>query len=936
MIWMFLWMPLVASGQDVPEWARQPPPASPPVASPETRPTARPASTPNEDEVAASTEDDSVDSIDIAIRSQLEVALRAESAKEWAAAISAYRSVLDSLPGHEPAIMGLGRCLQGQGDRQGALDTFRSLPDHPEAVESRAFLLYKDHPLRAAALYRKLQGMRPGDPWPYLGEARAMIGVDPIAAADAVDGYLARLGEPPKEESILDVVGALRGVGRDDRAEALMVQCLTRWPDGVWSAELSSRLDRMRVERKASELGIGGAEPLTEVLREQVEAARIQAAGGEVETALDELREVVRVSPRSAEAWAAIGDLHATMGAVDEAERAFAWSAALEPDEATWHVRLGMLLTQRYGGKRDREARDELRTALALRPSWAELHFQVAGVQQRLRDFDGALASYQAYLNTQPVGPMAQQARDAVADLSRRAPAPMSPETAAAPSGDIPEAALTHYRVARVYRDRDELERSKEELAQALMLAPDWTAAINLRAALALSDGDEDGAMVSWERSLEIDPSQARVRLTLGELHRKRGDMGLAEKALVQAARDGAADAHYVLADLAFERHDYRAAERSLAAFFSTSTGGLSREPALALQQQVQRRLLQMRALVTSAIVLVLGLVLGVLLRRRAGKPLSALIAAAPEAAHDIARAIASIRHEMLKHNTSLLGEMAVALEHGDDHAVSWGVERLFGGPDRPGVVQRFHDYLSILKRLGRRHGVRLDLRRKDPVFGPMDRALRDLRQLERELRRPPRRQADRSELAGELHRLSEDLNVTAYRALGAIMQRLGTIYLGARMIESVDARIRAEPTLAERDLPGLVIEAPGDPVPVRMFPGDMEDVIANLLRNAYQAVMELDERADRRMGLYIGSLVDSITGIETVQLRFRDTAPGGLTNAMLLSRGIGRGLGLTVDLVARHEGTIHVEPEAGWTKAVVVSLRRSEQAGTSDVVVEE
>jgi len=356
----------------------------------------------------------------------------------------------------------------------------------------------------------------------------------------------------------------------------------------------------------------------------------------------------------------------------------------------------------------------------------------------------------------------------------------------------------------------------------------------------------------------------------------------------------------------------------------------------LALQQQVQRRLLQMRALVATAVFVGLAFVVGVLLRRRAGKPLSALIAAAPEAAHDIARVIAAIRHEMLKHNTSLLGEMAVALAHGDDHAVSWGVERLFGGPDRAGVVQRFQDYLATLKRLGRRHGVRLDLRRKDPVFGPMGRALRDLQSLERDLRKPPRHPTDREALAAELDRLSTDLNLTAYRALGATLQRLGTIYLGTSMIELVDARIRAEPTLAEQELPGLVVEAPQDSLAVRMFPGDMENVIANLLRNAYQAVMELDASADRRMGLSIGSVVDPITGIETVQLRFRDTAPGGLTNAMLLGRGIGRGLGLTVDLVARHDGTIHVEPEPGWAKAVVVSLRRSEQAGTSDVLVEE
>jgi tetratricopeptide (TPR) repeat protein len=932
-IWALLCVLGVAPAQDVPEWAETPP--APPTDTPVPR--AQPRS-PEPPEVDAETEPPvpEEDPADAVLRAQLEVAVQLEAAEQWGGAVTTYRSILNALPDHAPAVMGLGRSLQGQGNVEGALAVFARLPEHPEALDSRAFLLKRNHPLRAAELYRRLQTLRPGDPWPYLGEAQAMLGVDPVAAADAIDGYLTRLQDPPKEDAIVDIVGALRGADRDDRAETLMVHCLTRWPDSPWSAELSSRLDRMRVERKARELGIGGAEPLSADLREQVEAARSQAADGDLEGALDELREVVRATPRSAEAWAAIGDLHAQMGAVGEAERAFGWAAALEPDEATWHVRLGMLLTQRYGGKRDREARDELRTALSLRPSWSELHFQLARIHQQLRDFDGALASFQSFIEAQPDGKMAERARTAVADLSRRAPPPMEPDAGAAAAVDIPEEALTHYRVARIYRDQDDLERSKEELAQALTLAPDWTAAINLRAALAVSGGDEERAIEAWEQSLAVDPSQSRVRLAMGELHRRRGEPGMAATALLRAARDGAPDAHYVLADMAYEKHDYRAAEQHLSAFFSASTGGLSREPAMALRQQVRRRLLQVRSLLGAGGLLIVGLVAGFVLRRRSGKPIDALIAAAPEAAHDIARVISAIRHELLKHNTSLLSEMAVALEHGDDHAVSFGADRLFGGSDRAGVVHRFQDYLSALKRLGRRHGVRLDLRRRDPVFGPMGAALHQLRQLEGALRRPPRRAAAREDLSAELDRLSDVLNVESYRALGAILQRLGTLHLDNAVIASVDARVRAEPVLAEKDLPALDIETPSEPVPVRMFRGDLDDVMANLLRNAYQAVTELRPDVAQRVGVAVRVVVDPITGIETVQIRFRDTAPGGLTNAMLLGRGIGRGLGLTVDLVARHEGTIHIEPERGWSKAVVVSLRRSEQAGVSDVVAEE
>ena len=45
----------------------------------------------------------------------------------------------------------------------------------------------------------------------------------------------------------------------------------------------------------------------------------------------------------------------------------------------------------------------------------------------------------------------------------------------------------------------------------------------------------------------------------------------------------------------------------------------------------------------------------------------------------------------------------------------------------------------------------------------------------------------------------------------------------------------------------------------------------------------------------------------------------------MLRSRYIERGLGLTVDLISRNGGSIGVEDEPGYSKAVVVRLPRAE-----------
>ena len=74
----------------------------------------------------------------------------------------------------------------------------------------------------------------------------------------------------------------------------------------------------------------------------------------------------------------------------------------------------------------------------------------------------------------------------------------------------------------------------------------------------------------------------------------------------------------------------------------------------------------------------------------------------------------------------------------------------------------------------------------------------------------------------------------------------------------------------------------------------------------------------------------DPITGIENIAIRVLDRAPDQLRSGALTGARIGRGLGLTADLVARHEGSLQVEhrsseQEEGWAKALVLRLRRLE-----------
>ena len=79
------------------------------------------------------------------------------------------------------------------------------------------------------------------------------------------------------------------------------------------------------------------------------------------------------------------------------------------------------------------------------------------------------------------------------------------------------------------------------------------------------------------------------------------------------------------------------------------------------------------------------------------------------------------------------------------------------------------------------------------------------------------------------------------------------------------------------------------------------------------------------RFGVRLTVDEDHVTGLERVEIRVADDAPLRLSTAMIRSRYIDRGLGLVVDLTRRVGGAVHVEPEPGWSKAVVVRLPRVE-----------
>lgn len=871
------------------------------------------------------------DALDPLLRGFYLSAIEAEAHNDCRRATPGYELVRTQEPSFVPALLGLARCREREGDVAGAMEIWRELPNEAEAVEAMARRVETTDPGRAAELYHRLQTLRLGDPEPHLWEARALANVDPLAALESLRMYLGVVDGEPDGAVLIAVAVGLRDAGQEPRAIELLLRYLTEFPTATHADEARGRMERWAVESAARTLAIGIAEPLRPEARQRVEAARRLVAANQLEAALAALREIVRDNPRSAEAWGGLAEVFAALGEVNQAERAWAHAAELAPDEPDWHARLGSLIAQNYGGRRDAEAAVELGRALALRPGWAEVHFQRGEVLQRLDRWDEAVSAYDTYLRESPHGVFADEARRRIDDLRRALPEPTVSEAVTGCGEGVTAEVCTHYRIARVYQVQRELDLARSELDLVLAAAPSWPPALNLAAALALESKDAAGARRAWEASLASDPQQPTVLLALGEQRRRDGSATEAERLFRGAAKLGASEASYWLAEMAWARGETDEASALLEDYFTgAGTGSFTWDPAIALRDRLRAHAARQRSLLALSVGVGLAAALGLWLGRRRGATVAELAARAPESVQELTRSLAALRHEVLKHNTTLLPEVAAALERGDHAAVRFAADRLFGESGGGGILERFDGYLGAIERLGARSGLPLDLRRKDPVLAPMCRAMRRLRVLEPRLRRPGRASP---RLVREIGALSQQLNVESYRGLGRLIREISTLTVDPKRLRAVDAAVRAEPAFAGQALPELVLDAPEDGLPVRVTAGDLDDIVANLLRNAYRVVGEELPPVARRVGLAMDEEDDPVTGLETVQLRFRDNAPRELTSEMIRDREVGRGLGLVLQMVGRNNGTITVERERGWAKAVVVRLPRADAPDEADTV---
>jgi Tfp pilus assembly protein PilF len=197
---------------------------------------------------------------------------------------------------------------------------------------------------------------------------------------------------------------------------------------------------------------------INEAIAEDPESVHFQSAKGEIclragriEEAETAFRRVLEIDPYMTEAHRALGSIYDQLGRKSEAEKEFniALADPAYPAPEKVHLNLGQLYASQG---RDDEALECFRTAVGINPKYYRGHFELASLLDRLGEIEEAAREYEV----------------------------AAPEYAG--SGEY------NYRLGWAYYRLGEMEKARESLEQAMILAPGSNSSVRANDLLKLID----------------------------------------------------------------------------------------------------------------------------------------------------------------------------------------------------------------------------------------------------------------------------------------------------------------------------------------------------------------------------------------------------------------------------------------------------------------
>ena len=726
----------------------------------------------------------------------------------------------------------------------------------------------------------------------------------------------------------------------EDREAAIQIyeELIRRYPGTVLAKQAKKAVDDLKLEVSLDKLEKEQGGKPSQAAEEAYTKASAALRAGDLASAERELQAAIEDSPWFPKAHYALGIIFARSGRFPQAAEQLKISIRMDRFDYEAHMVLGLLYKKEFAGAEDEQASKHLETALLLRPDLYHLHFQLGQLYARI-DRDRARRSYTRFLNApipddDPDRELARRARDELNREPSTEDTPFLPE----PPRDLqrlePELQrMINEAYLRVAEEQD-FQQAERVLERARKKFPNEEVVLNELAKVAYAMERYGDAREFWEKSLAMRQDQMEVHERLGLLL----ETDLPEQAtrhLRKAAELGSSTARFRLAQLLWTDFRMLDASDELDRYLSAAGSyDLYWDAARRLRERMDQAFLRIYLAIAALLLALISIPTWQVYRRLRGASLAQLLTRAPKSFPEVARILSLIRHEILKHNTAFLTDVGRALEMDEPDAEARAAivaRRLFGehrggtpaqagregGMRERGIYGRFLGYMAELQKVGRSHGVTLNLGRKDPIFSAMIDAFEDLRGLETMQRTSSRdKPTVKLDWARRLVRSGHVLGRKAFEALSSVIHALCIVDVDQGLVREVFGHVVAEAQFSGLQIAELRVTGEGGRV--RVFRSDLEDILTNVMRNSLHSSV-LYAAKPIALGVALVTEMDEITGLSTLAIRIQDRSSEQLSNEMLRGRYVERGMGITADLLSRYDGSIAVESEPGWQKAVVL-----------------
>ena len=233
-----------------------------------------------------------------------------------------------------------------------------------------------------------------------------------------------------------------------------------------------------------------------ESLQTQINSVISLYSNGQIQEALDSVEMLTKDYPNEPLLYNISGVCYKAIGQLGVAVEYFEKALAIKPDYTEVNYNLG--LTHQELGQLD-AAVESYKKALAVNPNYAEAHNNLGVTLKELGQLDSAVECYEKAITTQP---------------------------------DYAEA---HNNLGLAFYELDQVDAAVESYKKALAIKPDY-AEVNYNLGNALNDlGQLDDAVKSYEKALAIKPDYAEAHNNLGNVLKDLGQLDDAVKSYERA-----------------------------------------------------------------------------------------------------------------------------------------------------------------------------------------------------------------------------------------------------------------------------------------------------------------------------------------------------------------------------------------------------------------